>query len=396
MKDFDRSALDLRTAEALADYSSIYGDGFCRWIAELWDSSGGFYYSESARDNEGFLPDIESTCQVLYAMRGQGLFAAYGGDMRRALPVGMQRRMISFTDGLQGEDGFFYHPQWGRDIPAMRRGRDLSWAKGMYTILGGEPPYAFADQQMKEEKGSAVAEHLRSPEAFREYLYSHDLKTKFHWLNHKLSAQHSEIKSAGLMPVLFEFLEREQDPETGLWGDGVNYDSLTALMKGMLIYAEEKRPFAYAVEAVSSAIDILTTDAIPARIVDITNPSNALLNILDARRRICGEAEAEKLRLLVAARGAEICESSREKLLPYMQSPDVFSFLPYVVAPTSQNLPAAVEGTAEGDVNATVIAYGHLKRVKTLLGLSDTECFGDAEYRMFLETLRSRDPSVFY
>ena len=27
MKDFDRSALDPRAAEALADYSSIYGDG---------------------------------------------------------------------------------------------------------------------------------------------------------------------------------------------------------------------------------------------------------------------------------------------------------------------------------------------------------------------------------
>ena len=395
MKDFDRSALDPRAAEALADYSSIYGDGFCRWIAELWDSSGGFYYSESARDTDGFLPDIESTCQILHAMRGQGMFAAYGGDIRRALPEGMQRRMLAFTDGLQDEDGFFYHPQWGRNIPQMRRGRDLSWAKGMYGLLGGEPPHPYADQQIKAEGSTSAAEHLRSPEAFREYLYSHDLKTKFHWLNHKLSAQHSEIRSAGLLPVLFEFLEREQNPGTGLWGEGVSYDSLTALMKGMLIYTEEKRPLAHIERAVNSAIEILTTDAVPTRIVDITNPSNALMNILDTQRRICGEAEAERLRLIVASRGAEICESSREKLLPYMQKPDVFSFLPYVVALTSQNLPAAVEGTAEGDVNATVIAYGHLKRVKALLGLSDTELFGDTEYRIFLDALRSRDPSVF-
>ena len=65
-----------------------------------------------------------------------------------------------------------------------------------------------------------------------------------------------------------------------------------------------------------------------------------------------------------------------------------------LVAGSDKTKSEAVGTLTEGD-NATVIAYGHLKRVKTLLGLSDTECFGDAEYRMFLETLRSRDSSVF-
>ena len=386
MRNIDLSYLESDTREALLDLMGIYGDGFYKWMASLWDpATGGFYYSESARDNDGYLPDVESVGQILAALRNNGLFADYGHDTAKALPAFMRERILSFTDSLQDRDGFFYHPQWGKNIPLTRRGRDLSWAQGIYSLLGGKAPYPTADRQISEGKTVQVAEHLRSEEAFLNYLYTkHDRKKFFNHLNHELNAQHSEIKSAGLMPVLFDFLEREQDPKTGLWGEGVNYNALTALMKGMLIYTQEKRPFRYAEQAVDSAIKMMVSDDEPKRIVDITNPGNALINILNTKRRLEGEEAAEKLRLRVAARGAEICRSSVEKLLPYVQKQDVFSFFPYVVGEVSQNVPAAVPGTAEGDVNATVIAYGHLKRVMMLIGVKDTYIYGGEEYRDFL------------
>ncbi len=238
-----------------------------------------------------------------------------------------------------------------------------------------------------------MAPHLRSKEAFLDYLYNrHDRKRFFNHLNHELSAQHYEIKSAGLMPVVFEFLEKEQDPNTGLWGEGVNYNALTALMKGMLIYTEEKRPFRYVEQAVDSAIEVMVTDDEPKRIVDITNPSNALINILNMQSRLEGPEAAERLRARVAARGAEICRSAKEKLMPYIQRGDVFSFFPYVVGEVSQNVPAAVKGTAEGDVNATVIAYGNLKRIMMLLGVKEPYIYGDKEYRDFLRIISERTP----
>ena len=386
MRNIDLSYLEADAREALLDLMSVYGDGFYKWLASLWDpATGGFYYSESARDNEGYLPDVESVGQILAALKNNGLFVDYGHDTVKALPAFMQRKILAFTDSLQDPDGFFYHPQWGKNIPLMRRGRDLSWAQGIYSLLGGTAPYPTADEQITDGGTAQVAEHLRSEEAFLDYLYNkHDRKRFFNHLNHELNAQHGEIKSAGLMPVLFDFLEREQDPETGLWGEGVNYNALTALMKGMLIYTAEGRPFRYAEQAVDSAIQMMVSDDEPKRIVDITNPGNALINILNTQRQLQGEEAAEALRLRVAARGAQICRNSKEKLLPYVQKQDVFSFFPYVVGEVSQNVPAAVPGTAEGDVNATVIAYGHLKRVMMLMGVKDPYIYGGEEYRDFL------------
>ena len=55
-KDFVKSVQDLY---------SIYNHDVVEWLAGIYDNkSGGFYYSNSARDNDGFLPDIESTNQA--------------------------------------------------------------------------------------------------------------------------------------------------------------------------------------------------------------------------------------------------------------------------------------------------------------------------------------------
>ena len=52
--------------EALKKLYLIYDDGVATWFPNLYDPAvGGFYYSNSARDTEGFLPDIESTGQAL-------------------------------------------------------------------------------------------------------------------------------------------------------------------------------------------------------------------------------------------------------------------------------------------------------------------------------------------
>ena len=51
-------------------------DGFYRkktlaWLVGLYDSErGGFYYSDSAKRYEGFLPDAESTYQILSLLYG--------------------------------------------------------------------------------------------------------------------------------------------------------------------------------------------------------------------------------------------------------------------------------------------------------------------------------------
>ena len=57
--------------EAVRDFYANFFDPekLIRWWAGLYDPEiGGFYYSNSARDNAGFLPDMESTYQILWRL----------------------------------------------------------------------------------------------------------------------------------------------------------------------------------------------------------------------------------------------------------------------------------------------------------------------------------------
>ena len=89
MRELDFSSQSKETVLALGNLLDLYGDEMYRWLARLYDPKiGGFYYSNSARDYEGFLPDVESTAQALYAMGNNGLFERFGGSLRDALPSG--------------------------------------------------------------------------------------------------------------------------------------------------------------------------------------------------------------------------------------------------------------------------------------------------------------------
>ena len=65
--------------DALKDLYTIYGEELIDWYAGLYDPKiGGYYYSNSARDNESYagvtlLPDLESTYQVLSFLSKSGM-----------------------------------------------------------------------------------------------------------------------------------------------------------------------------------------------------------------------------------------------------------------------------------------------------------------------------------
>ena len=53
--------------EELKKSDELCGKKILDWLGSLYDAeSGGFYYSISARDTDGFLPDLESTYQAIY------------------------------------------------------------------------------------------------------------------------------------------------------------------------------------------------------------------------------------------------------------------------------------------------------------------------------------------
>ena len=113
------------TAAMRSLYSYFDGPNIAAWLANLYDPEiGGFYYSRSARDYEGFLPDLESTQQVF------GILANIGAVPNRdtMIPDEIKRKIVEFARNLQSaKDGYFYHPQWPQDKSQLntdRYGRD--------------------------------------------------------------------------------------------------------------------------------------------------------------------------------------------------------------------------------------------------------------------------------
>lgn len=114
---------------ALKRLNAMYeGSKICEWMANLWDEDyGGFYYSNSARDNEPFRPDLESTNQLTSWLSTNGAMV----DVNAQFPNELKIMIVDFAKNMQcADDGYFYHPQWPQGTDKLntdRYGRDLSW-----------------------------------------------------------------------------------------------------------------------------------------------------------------------------------------------------------------------------------------------------------------------------
>ena len=143
-------------AEALKGYYTLFDDRLYLWLADLYDPvSGGFYCTSAARDNQGFLPDIQSTAQALAFLNNSGMTKDFGG-WEYALPAEITDAIAEFAKSLQSPvDGYFYHPQWeGLTYTASRLGRDVTWAgeilKPLYALYSAR--YAEAGYSEDEAK----------------------------------------------------------------------------------------------------------------------------------------------------------------------------------------------------------------------------------------------------
>ena len=230
-------------AEALKKLYKYYGKDFLVWLAKLYDpETGCFYYSNSARDNEGFLPDCGSTAQALSIYLFSGMLSRYNENYSKAYPQMMYSRCREYLKSLQSpEDGFFYHPQWGKNINSSRRGIDLGQCIEVIRRMGGEPKYPTALERLeraKRESGTSSSElyegfpaYMRSEEALIAVLKGLEINFNSYDAGHWISSQTSLLITAGLGDVVCDFLDSTQNPDTGLWENEVTYASVSAVLK---------------------------------------------------------------------------------------------------------------------------------------------------------------------
>ncbi len=380
---------------------AVHTDKICSWLGSLYDSaSGGFYYSVSARDNEYqeidgvkhyFLPDIESTNQATNFLMSSGML-----DDVKKLPEQMKKKIIEFTCSLQNpDDGFIYHPQWGKNIRDSRRGRDMMWAEEMAEKFGFCLPYKTATERLreagmsdnKEEAMKELPDYLNSKEAFVKYLESFDWEKRAYPAGNTLAAQVYQIEAAGLMPVAIDFLNSIQNPETGLWGVLHGYDAINAILKIGAIY--NFAPMPKALQVAMTAMDCLTLPGQPECVTYQYNAWYSLRNILANLRKFGGgegQRTADGIVTEMLKRAPAGIIASAEKCKPFICSDGAYSYAVEHSSSTSQASRVSL-GLKEGDVNGTVInCMGIINNSLMALELKEykVKLFDEAGYEKFL------------
>ncbi len=379
---------------------NIYDEKLYLWFASLWQPEiGGFYYATSGRDTKGFLPDIESTVQALVFTRSSGLTFGRGETFISAAPESMKKGLSRFVHSLfDPEDGYFYHPQWGKNIVTARRGRDLSWALQLLSALGEKTSAPTATERLgatDKKDNTLLPEHLRSLEAWRQYLFEllafADPKKKSYWVANLLQSQTVQIKAAGqeYIDAFFDMVNERQREDNGLWEPQVNYASVNGMMKFSLIFTALGGHMNNAVAAINSAMDAAMSDEKIGFCCQFYNPLVTVNNILLNIKRSGKEELANKLGAAVIARAPEYISKTKEKILTCKCKDGGFSYNPGHSSALSQKAPVGL-GENESDVNAaSICSTGCMRNLCVNLGIPEIPLFSSQDGALFYDLIEN-------
>jgi len=379
------------TVNALQRLYSIYTDDMVVWLANLYDPAiGGWYHSNSARDNLGYLPDVESTHGALGFISLSGMADDYGGNYAAALPGWIKEQIGLWVQGLQDEDGFFYHPQWGKDITVSRKNRDLGSSVSILRELGFELRYenpnsrAASFEKPLSSGGSAATavsaviaaadplanapEWFKSVAAYKEYIYSFDMKEDSYSVGNTLQSQvgqiryYSGILNADLMGMTIQMLNETQNRETGVWYHEATYYATNGLHKIAYFYNAADAELPLAEKAINTTFTVINSEAPLSAGVDIYNAWSCFGYIIEnIRSHSTGTLEVREERAQaiiseVRSVAPYAIDSTLERVGKLRKDDGSFSYGAEYSSSTDQGAPSAVPYTVEGDVNGNNIA----------------------------------------
>lgn len=418
-------------ADALRKLYTLYQADTYIWMANLYDpETGAFYFSNSGRDNYGFLPDVESTNQVLDFLEVGGMLKEQGDKM---LTDEMESTLVKWIQSLQSPaDGYFYHPQWGTDIETTRRSRDMDWSISLLERFGAGPLYdtptgvsgingapgvvpistplrsrnsVLAVSNVLETASVALPSYLTSTEAFSEYILSLDIPNNSYFAGNKLAADHALIKKAGkeYVDLLINYLNDTQIAELGLWQradndidydprDGIGYDSINGLMKIACVYDFLDREMPNADRALESTIKVAlykNTDE-DEHACCTYNPWAAMDMLIRFESKSNGSASAEKLRKKILSVAEELVLATYEKCATHSVIEGGFSYNESRPCNMSQGAYTACSSVPEADVNATaVIASNLIKTMFSALGIGRVFLWCAEDFYVFRDIIEN-------
>lgn len=390
------------TVDAFKMLYSLYSDSAYMWLANLYDPiTGGFYYSNSARETVKFAPDLESTRQALDLLRYSGMTS----DLKGTLPEDMKTNLVAWVQSLQHSNGYYYHPQWDNYVTTDERlGRDVTNARSILAIFGAKPNYKATSAHLTSPLSSSTvvatssvistaSGHLASEEAFLKYLDSQNWNDSYTSGN-RIAAQFTLIREAGLGDVCLDYMDKLQNPTTGMWSDKRDDNAVNGFLKISAMYADAGRIMNYSSEAADTCIEVLRSSAVPSTVCWVYNVWYSLGNIIgllksgsatDADRTLADDIQAR-----LRTNAAEYITIAAEKYAPFRKDDGSFSFTAQYSSEMSQGMPVCVSRMSEGDVNATYISIISVPaRIFAALGYSNAEVdvYTPNDYKKFLHTI---------
>ena len=424
----------------LKNLYTLYDDRMVSWLANLYGpETGGWYHSNSARDTEGFLPDVENTYVALCFVADSGMAEMFDDNWVKATPDWLIEKIGNWIYSLQEEDGFFYHPQWPKGyieaIGAQSRiTRDRGSAKEVLNRIGKKAKYgSYAPTEnvlpgRLEDSSSVVAAskvvsvssllwQYESVENFREYLDGLEAELVgasdsskawkfYYWGNNFQSTAGYVAADPEMRQMLLDFFERHQSPNTGLWGETLSYDLANGLHKVGSVYNSLGANLKYTDKIIDSIFEILMFDVEtnPAASVFIYNTWSCIpciyRNIRDTSVGMSLEAREEKcneLKARVYALAADAIRVTYDQVKGTQMPDGSFGYNRGGSSEAAQGCYAAVRGSHEGDVNGNQIAsLAIIQHIMLALDLSEYEVplFTEKERAMFFDIIENLDPVV--
>ncbi len=367
------------------------------WLAGLYEPTiGGFYYSNSARDNDGFLPDIESTNQATNLMVNTGMITSAS-----VLPDDMKKGIERFTKSLLNpEDGYIYHPQWGKNISDSRRGRDLMWANALADKFGYTYDYPTADKRLAEaakagEAKRELPEHYSSEAAFIKYLESFDWINNSYYAGNTVAAQGGEIRAAGYAHICAEFLNKYQNPDNGFWSELSDmHTGINGFFKITSFYRDSGIGINMAQTAARTVMACMTSDEIGTTVCHLYNVFNAMDAILCSLRSSGKETDkvfADSILDELLKIAPEVLRCAKRKTEVFMKPDGAFSYTKASSSSHSQEAYVAIPNSPESDVNASVLCTSGLTNaICRTFGCEEVKVplYTDFDYNSFLSALK--------
>ena len=428
------------------------------WIADLYDSDiGGFYYSNSARDNEPYRPDLESTAFAMSFLTLNGAIK----DRNAELPENMKRKMVEFVKNLQSpEDGYFYHPQWpagkennagdryGRDIAnaqrfipsfeitddtGVRRKQYPKWcipgADVKCEIHDGTDKFcefpivgfgAKAEKNRSETNAqtNSATRPLNVPdyssaEAFRAWLerYNSDIFSNDNSGNaHSIAELRYEILQHGYADVVLDYLDEVQEKifneqiaagekPSGMFQRSVNYRAAWGFFKYMAIYnltqCHRRINIKYVPYIVDSYIEIIKMPPNGDYFInDLMNQWLGVERLIGNVKKYYGDIEVENIRKKMRANAAEMIKNSLEKIRSFKIEDGSFSYYPDGHSISVIYSTPISWGCREGDLNSVILATNMYRAMYNAFGYNPVPLCSAEDAERFVKRISEKTQIV--